>query len=76
MARPRKRYTKGGRPTACRVNIPPALAEFLYRERMAGNYRDETDLVCAIVRKWTEGLDPVEWPAVLAAIKKEEAEEK
>lgn len=74
MARSRKRYDESGRPVECRVSLPASLSVYLYRERLRGKYRDETDLVAAIIRKWAEGQEDVDWPALLKELRREEKE--
>jgi|GEM_PF-4261612 len=73
MAMPRQRYDHLGRARPCEVRLPAKLAEFLYRERLLRHFRDETELLASIVRAWAETLDPMDWSAVLAMLKAEEA---
>jgi hypothetical protein len=75
MPKPRNRYAANGRALPCGVKIPPALAQVLYRERMRGRYRDETELVVSIIREWAAKLEAVEWAEVLAELRKEEEAE-
>jgi len=70
----RVRFTKDDKPAPCVVRLPPPLAQFVYREKRKGSFKDETELVCAIVRKWTEGLTAVDWPQLLAELKTEDGE--
>lgn len=72
MAKPRQRYTDDDKPRHCDVRVPPALAVYLYRERLERKYRDETELVMHIVRMWAESLDPVDWKDLLKRLKEEE----
>lgn len=72
MPQPRNRYAANGKPLPCAVRIPPVLAQVLYRERIRGRFRDETELVIAVIRKWAEGLEPVDWESVYAELRKEE----
>ncbi len=72
MPKARKRYNEQGQAQPCTVTVPDTLAVFLYRERKRGRFRDETELVSAIVRKWTDGLEPVDWPKLLDELKAEE----
>lgn len=73
MPQPRNRYAANGKPLPCAVRIPPVLAQVLYRERIRGRFRDETELVIAVIRKWAEGLEPVDWDSVYAELKREAA---
>lgn len=72
MPAPRKRTDARGRALPCVVRVPPTLAEVLYRERIRGRYRDETELVVSIIREWAAKLEAVEWAEVLAELKREE----
>lgn len=72
MPAPRKRIGANGRALPCVVRVPPALAELLYRERLNGRYRDETELVIAIIREWAAKQEPIDWESVLADLKREE----
>lgn len=74
MPKPRKRYDARGKPRPCAITLPPALAAYLYRECVGGKYRDETQLVTELVRKWADEQKDVDWPAVLAALKKADRE--
>lgn len=69
MPKPRRRYSAKDEPEPCTVTIPPALASYLYREKRRGNFRDETELVVAIVREWADKLEAVDWPGLLAELK-------
>ena len=69
MPERRKRFNDNDKPTPCVVRIPIALSPVLYREKRLRGYRDETELVCAIIRKWSEDLDRVDWPKLLAELK-------
>lgn len=71
MPRARKRYGPTGKALPCTVKIAPALAMFIYREKLRQKYTDETELVAKIVRDWTTGLEAVDWPALLAELKAE-----
>lgn len=75
MPKPRNRYAANGRALPCSVKIPTALAEVLYRGRIRGRFRDETELVVSIIRERAAKLEAVEWAEVLAALKREEEEE-
>jgi hypothetical protein len=69
----RKRFTSTGDPADCMVVVLPGLAAYLYRAMLSGDYRDETELVNAIVRAWTkeeESREPLDWKKVLAELKK------
>lgn len=70
----RNRIDDQGKPAPCVVRVPPALAAVLYRERLRGRYRDETELVAAILRAWAEELAPVDWPAVVEELRREAGE--
>jgi hypothetical protein len=75
MAKPRQRYDESGRPKPCDVRIWPQLAVFLYRECRKRGYRDETELVNAIIRAWSEGMEPVNWPELYQQMRAEEEKE-
>jgi len=72
MSRKRIRIDGKGQPKKCNVDLPPHLAAFLYRARVGGFFKDETELVCAIVRDWVKGQPPMDWPSVAAALRAEE----
>ncbi len=71
MPKQRQRYKVNGAPSPCAVTIAPNLAQYLYRERLKGKYKDETELVNAIIRRWAEAQDAVDWQSVLADLRTE-----
>lgn len=73
MPSERIRIAADGQPAPCVVRIPPVLSAFIYREKRRGNYRDETELVAAIVREWAKGREAVDWPALRAELQAEAA---
>lgn len=74
MAKPRVRYDDNDKPRHCDVRIPPVLAQFLYREVLDRGFRDETELVCHIIRIWSQDLDPMDWKKELKRLKDADAE--
>lgn len=73
MPAKRKRLSTTGAAMPCSVELTDELAEFVYREKIKGRYRDETELVRAILREWIKTLSPMDWPEVVELIKAEEA---
>jgi Arc/MetJ-type ribon-helix-helix transcriptional regulator len=71
MPKARKRYDASGQPLPCTVTLPPSLAVFIYRERKKRRFKDETELVAAIVREWANAQDSVQWDDLLAELKTE-----
>jgi hypothetical protein len=71
----RNRYTDKGQPAPCVVRVAAPLAAYLYREAKRRGYSNETDLVNAIVRAWTESQEPMDWPKLLKELKAEDDEE-
>ena len=72
MAKPRKRYDKRDKPLPCTVTLSDELSPYLYQERRRGKYKDETELVAAIVREWSKTQPDPDWAALLAELKAEE----
>ncbi len=77
MARPRSRYDELGRPKPCSTVLPPELAVYIYQERRAGDYVDETELVCAIVREWVKlkKLPKVDWKTLVTELMNEDKQQ-
>jgi len=71
----RKRVSDRGTPAPCVVRISGVLAALVYRGRIEGRYRDETELVCALVRAWGLEQEPLDWPALRAQLLATEATE-
>lgn len=77
MPRPRVRYNQNGDALPCKVFVPAHLAKYLYREAArartgkGGLTVDETDIVLKLIERWAEGLDQVDWPALVAELKAE-----
>lgn len=69
MPTPRKRYDEADEPMPCVVTISAAVAKYLYREKLDGGYKDETELVNMILRKWAESRPEVDWKDVLRRLK-------
>jgi hypothetical protein len=66
MASHRRRLAPNGGPAPCVVRIPATLSPILFREKRKKGFRDETELVVAIVRAWADAnghgpLTPDEW---------------
>jgi hypothetical protein len=75
MATPRVRYyTETDTPRHADVRVPASLAVYLYRERLEQGFKDESELVCHIIRQWADSLDggKVDWKKLLKQLKEEE----
>jgi hypothetical protein len=72
MPKKRIRLAADGMPTDCAVTIPWKLALHIYRTRLDGGYRDETQVVTEIVREWAAGRPPVDRDRLVADLRAEE----
>ena len=75
MPKRRVRFNGAGKALPCSVRLPPSLAVALYAARLRGSYKDETELVCSIVREWAARQPAAAWPDVLEQLRREESDD-